>query len=78
MSANTRLRMEPMPCPRCGRGLQVLMNGGTTYLRCEADPPRCGIIVPNDTAMAWTNEKRMEKEKHREIQSPRVVDGREG
>lgn len=78
VTANTRVTLEPMPCPRCGRNLQVLANGGTTYLRCESEPPKCGIIVPSATAMAWSTEKRMEKDKTREIRSGRVAGEGEG
>jgi hypothetical protein len=61
MSANTRLGLAPLNCPRpgCGRPMQVLMNGGGLYLRCSNEPPKCGIIVPAETATAWANEQRM-------------------
>lgn len=65
MTANTRLELRPLICPRpnCGRPMQVLMNGSTVMLRCSADAPQCGILIPVESAIAWTNERRMEAEK---------------
>lgn len=62
MSANTRLGLTPLNCPRpgCGRPMQVLVNGGSIMLRCSNTPPKCGIIVPAETAVAWVTEQKME------------------
>lgn len=61
MSANTRLGLTPLNCPRpgCGRSMQVLLNSGSIYLRCENETPKCGIIIPAETAIAWTIEQKM-------------------
>lgn len=57
---NTRITLEPLPCPRCGRPLATMANGGSLFLRCESEPPKCGIIIPETTALAWHVEKRNE------------------
>lgn len=59
MTANVRLQLQPLVCPRpgCGRPMQVLMNGGNLYVRCSADPPKCGLILPADSAIAWAVEQ---------------------
>lgn len=63
MSANTRLLLQPLNCPRpgCNRPMQVLVNGGSIWLRCEAGSPKCGIVVPSETAVAWLVERDMKE-----------------
>lgn len=55
---NTRIELKPLGCPRpgCGGVLDVLYNGGGIYFRCQEDPPRCGLIIPAETARAWAVE----------------------
>lgn len=60
---NTRVVLEPLGCPNCGRPLNAMANGGTIWLRCESDPPRCGLIYPADTALAMHIGKRTEERK---------------
>lgn len=53
-----------MRCPRCSKPLQPLSNGGGLYLRCEGEPPQCGVIIPATTAQTWITEKENEKPRH--------------
>lgn len=67
---NTPLELKPLRCPRpgCGRSLEVLANGGTIYFRCQQDEPKCGILLPAQTALAWYSEQRIaERQKTKEV-----------
>lgn len=41
-----------LTCPRCGRKLTPMVNGGALWLRCDDEPPKCGVMWPAATAVA--------------------------
>lgn len=56
----TRIHLDPILCPNCGRELAAVGNGGGIFLRCPTDPPRCGVIWPAGTALALNQKAREE------------------
>lgn len=46
------MKLDAMTCPLCRGKLTPMANGGSYWLRCETEPPRCGVMWPALTAMA--------------------------
>jgi hypothetical protein len=54
-----RVNITSLTCPRCQRKMEPMVNGGSLWLRCTNEAPRCGIVWPAETARCAEVEERV-------------------